>query len=142
MGAHTKKCDAISSGQGKADSSAQFQLTNASGDLQASDFSIPSRHRASNILNETIGVRIDGIRQSGLDGIQGLAHLPGHHDLRLESSGANGCWKRTEAGRFIRRALEAGINFFDTADMYSLGVSEEILGRALKEFGPVARQAW
>jgi aryl-alcohol dehydrogenase (NADP+) len=35
---------------------------------------------------------------------------------------------------FIRRALEAGINFFDTADIYSLGVSEEILGRAMKEF--------
>jgi aryl-alcohol dehydrogenase-like predicted oxidoreductase len=35
----------------------------------------------------------------------------------------------------IRRALEAGINFFDTADVYSLGVSEEITGRALKEFG-------
>jgi 1-deoxyxylulose-5-phosphate synthase len=42
-----------------------------------------------------------------------------------------------EEGRpFIRRALELGINFFDTADMYSLGVSEEILGRALKDFGP------
>src|ERR1700731_1884989 len=37
---------------------------------------------------------------------------------------------------FFRRAIEAGINFFDTADMYSLGVSEEITGRALKEFGP------
>ncbi|MBI5668950.1 MAG: aldo/keto reductase [Chloroflexi bacterium] len=35
---------------------------------------------------------------------------------------------------FIRRALEAGINFFDTADMYSLGVSEEVTGRALKDF--------
>src|ERR1051325_8738034 len=42
-----------------------------------------------------------------------------------------------EEGRpFIRRALELGINFFDTADMYSLGVSEEILGRALKDFAP------
>jgi aryl-alcohol dehydrogenase (NADP+) len=41
-----------------------------------------------------------------------------------------------ESRPFIRRALELGINFFDTADMYSLGVSEEILGRALKEFGP------
>jgi 1-deoxyxylulose-5-phosphate synthase len=41
-----------------------------------------------------------------------------------------------EEGRpFIRRALEEGINFFDTADMYSLGVSEEILGRALRDFG-------
>jgi aryl-alcohol dehydrogenase (NADP+) len=40
-----------------------------------------------------------------------------------------------EQGRpFIRRALELGINFFDTADMYSLGKSEEVLGRALKEF--------
>ncbi|HSZ93920.1 MAG TPA: aldo/keto reductase [Acetobacteraceae bacterium] len=35
---------------------------------------------------------------------------------------------------FIRRALEAGINFFDTANRYSLGSSEEILGRALKDF--------
>ncbi len=36
----------------------------------------------------------------------------------------------------IQRALELGINFFDTADIYSHGVSEEILGRALKDFGP------
>jgi len=35
----------------------------------------------------------------------------------------------------IRRAHELGINFFDTADVYSRGVSEEILGRALKAFG-------
>ena len=35
---------------------------------------------------------------------------------------------------FIRRALELGINFFDTADMYSLGASEEVVGRALKDF--------
>src|ERR1700684_4186349 len=35
---------------------------------------------------------------------------------------------------FIRRALEAGINFFDTANRYSLGSSEEILGRAMKDF--------
>jgi aryl-alcohol dehydrogenase-like predicted oxidoreductase len=37
---------------------------------------------------------------------------------------------------FIRRALDLGINFFDTADAYSDGVSEEILGRALKDLGP------
>ena len=36
---------------------------------------------------------------------------------------------------FIERALEHGINFFDTADMYSRGVSEEILGRALRACG-------
>jgi aryl-alcohol dehydrogenase-like predicted oxidoreductase len=33
---------------------------------------------------------------------------------------------------FFRRALDSGINFFDTADMYSLGVSEEVTGRALR----------
>lgn len=42
-----------------------------------------------------------------------------------------------EASRpFIRRALELGITFFDTADMYSLGASEEILGRAIRDFAP------
>ena len=41
-----------------------------------------------------------------------------------------------ESRPLIRQAIEAGINFFDTADIYSLGVSEEILGRALKDFGP------
>jgi len=35
---------------------------------------------------------------------------------------------------FIKRALDAGINFFDTANVYSDGTSEEILGRALKDF--------
>jgi aryl-alcohol dehydrogenase (NADP+) len=46
-------------------------------------------------------------------------------------------WVLDEAASrpFIRRALEHGINFFDTADMYSLGVSEEVTGRALKDFG-------
>ena len=34
----------------------------------------------------------------------------------------------------IRHALELGINFFDTADFYSLGVSEEVVGRALRDF--------
>jgi aryl-alcohol dehydrogenase-like predicted oxidoreductase len=36
---------------------------------------------------------------------------------------------------FFKHALEAGINFFDTADMYSLGVSEEVTGRWLREYG-------
>ncbi|TVQ38159.1 MAG: aldo/keto reductase [Spirochaetaceae bacterium] len=35
---------------------------------------------------------------------------------------------------FFRRALELGINFFDTADMYSTGISEEVTGRALRDF--------
>jgi len=45
-------------------------------------------------------------------------------------------WVLDEAASrpLIRKALDLGINFFDTADMYSLGGSEEILGRALRDF--------
>jgi aryl-alcohol dehydrogenase (NADP+) len=45
-------------------------------------------------------------------------------------------WVRDEAESrdVLRHALELGINFFDTADFYSLGVSEEVVGRALKDF--------
>ncbi|MDR8726403.1 aldo/keto reductase [Burkholderia pseudomultivorans] len=39
-----------------------------------------------------------------------------------------------ESRPIIRRAIEAGINFFDTANMYSDGTSEEIVGRALRDF--------
>ncbi len=39
-----------------------------------------------------------------------------------------------ESRPFFRQALDAGINFFDTANVYSLGASEEITGRALKDF--------
>jgi aryl-alcohol dehydrogenase (NADP+) len=41
---------------------------------------------------------------------------------------------------FFRQATEAGINFYDTADIYSLGVSEEVTGRAIKEFWPKREQ--
>jgi aryl-alcohol dehydrogenase (NADP+) len=45
-------------------------------------------------------------------------------------------WVLDEAASrpFIQRALDLGINFFDTANMYSAGVSEEVTGRALKDF--------
>ena len=45
-------------------------------------------------------------------------------------------WTLDEAASrpFVQRALERGVNFFDTADMYSRGVSEEVTGRALKDF--------
>ncbi len=48
----------------------------------------------------------------------------------------NHAWSIDEAESrpFIKRALEGGINFFDTANRYSLGSSEEILGRAIKDF--------
>jgi 1-deoxyxylulose-5-phosphate synthase len=39
-----------------------------------------------------------------------------------------------ESRPFIRRAIELGINFFDTANVYSVGSSEEFLGRALRDF--------
>jgi aryl-alcohol dehydrogenase-like predicted oxidoreductase len=42
----------------------------------------------------------------------------------------------TAARAFFQRAIEAGINFFDTADMYSLGVSEAITGRLVRELMP------
>jgi len=37
-----------------------------------------------------------------------------------------------ESRRSIKAAVDAGINFFDTANVYSLGLSEEIVGRALR----------
>jgi aryl-alcohol dehydrogenase-like predicted oxidoreductase len=51
--------------------------------------------------------------------------------------GGEGFWKaigtqgQDEADKLVARSLEAGINFFDTADVYSNGVSEQLLGRAL-----------
>jgi aryl-alcohol dehydrogenase-like predicted oxidoreductase len=40
-----------------------------------------------------------------------------------------------EASRpFFQRAVEAGINFFDTADMYSVGLSETVVGRSIREY--------
>jgi aryl-alcohol dehydrogenase-like predicted oxidoreductase len=48
----------------------------------------------------------------------------GSHDWALDD----------EASRpFIQQALDAGVNFFDTANVYSLGASEEVLGRAIKD---------
>ena len=45
-------------------------------------------------------------------------------------------WIHDEAASapFFKRAIEAGINFFDTADMYSLGASEEVTGKWLREY--------
>src|SRR5260370_41635963 len=52
------------------------------------------------------------------------------------ADGGNHGWSvgEEDARPFIKRALEGGINFFDTANRYSLGSSEEILGRAIKDF--------
>ena len=52
------------------------------------------------------------------------------------SNRGNHAWSlgEEESRPFIKRAIEAGINFFDTANRYSLGSSEEILGRAINDF--------
>jgi aryl-alcohol dehydrogenase-like predicted oxidoreductase len=52
------------------------------------------------------------------------------------SNRGNHAWSLDEESSrpFIKRALESGINFFDTANRYSLGSSEEILGRAIRDF--------
>jgi 1-deoxyxylulose-5-phosphate synthase len=46
-------------------------------------------------------------------------------------------WTLTEEDSrpFIKRALDLGINFFDTANVYSIGDSEAVLGRAIRDFG-------
>ncbi len=54
------------------------------------------------------------------------------------ANGAGGAhpWALDEAASqpFFKRAIEAGINFFDTANVYSFGTSEEFLGRAIKKY--------
>jgi aryl-alcohol dehydrogenase-like predicted oxidoreductase len=53
------------------------------------------------------------------------------------SFGSGFDWMLPEDQSFaiVRKALDLGINFFDTANVYSVGESEQILGRALKAFG-------
>jgi aryl-alcohol dehydrogenase-like predicted oxidoreductase len=57
--------------------------------------------------------------------------------LGAMSFGSMADWMISEEDSFaiVKRALEGGINFFDTADIYSRGESETILGRALREYG-------
>jgi aryl-alcohol dehydrogenase (NADP+) len=54
-----------------------------------------------------------------------------------ESARGNHAWSlgEQESRPFIKAALDAGINFFDTANVYSAGSSEEIVGRALADMG-------
>jgi aryl-alcohol dehydrogenase-like predicted oxidoreductase len=60
----------------------------------------------------------------------------GDPDATLPGEGIAWKWalREDESRPFFRRAIELGINFFDTANIYSFGASEEITGRALKEF--------
>ena len=65
-----------------------------------------------------------------------LAHLPGLHELRRPRARHPPLDARRgrEPRRSSSSALELGINFFDTANVYSDGTSEEIVGRALRDF--------
>ncbi len=73
------------------------------------------------------------LRQDGDEGVPAVARL---HDLRDSGSGQPSLdARRGEASRpLVRQAPEAGINFLDTANVYSDGASEEIVGRAIKDF--------
>ena len=60
----------------------------------------------------------------------------GDPDATIAGSNLRWEWalKEDAARPFFKRAIELGINFFDTANVYSFGASEEITGRALREF--------
>ena len=60
----------------------------------------------------------------------------GDPDATLASEGMRWQWalREDEARPFFKRAIELGINFFDTANVYSFGASEQITGRALRDF--------
>ena len=69
----------------------------------------------------------------------------GRTDMKVSAIGF-GCWEisgtygaidAAEFERAVRRALDAGINCFDTAEAYGMGISEQALGRAL---GPPGRR--
>jgi aryl-alcohol dehydrogenase-like predicted oxidoreductase len=56
-------------------------------------------------------------------------------------------WKGKESRPIVKKALDIGIHFFDIANVYSIGRSEEIVGYALKDYGHhneivVATKVW
>jgi len=71
----------------------------------------------------------------GKSGLQVSAVVLGCMSYGEPDKGAHG-WSLPEAEsrEFIRRALDLGVTTFDTANIYSLGTSEEIVGRALADF--------
>ncbi|MEU4228143.1 aldo/keto reductase [Nonomuraea sp. NPDC026600] len=74
-------------------------------------------------------------RRIGASGLEVSAVTLGCMSYGDPAQGAHGWTLPEEPSReFIRHALDLGITTFDTANIYSLGQSEEILGRALREF--------
>jgi aryl-alcohol dehydrogenase-like predicted oxidoreductase len=62
----------------------------------------------------------------------------GDPDASLSGQSLGWKWalREDEARPFFKRAVDLGVNFFDTANVYSFGASEEITGRALKDLAP------
>lgn len=74
-------------------------------------------------------------RRLGHTGLEIAPLCVGCMSFGLSERGEHSWTLDEEASRaIIGKALDAGLNFFDTANMYSDGTSEEILGRALKDF--------
>ena len=69
-------------------------------------------------------------------GAAGIPSLPRLHGYGQATTGYSHSWALSEPeGRtFIKRALDLGINFFDTANNYQDGESEAVLGRAIRDF--------
>ena len=74
-------------------------------------------------------------RRLGKTGLQVSRLCLGCMSYGVSDQGTHAWTLSEEVSRpFIKKALELGINFFDTANTYSAGTSEEIVGRALKDF--------
>ncbi|CAN5594666.1 hypothetical protein BH10ACT9_BH10ACT9_59080 [soil metagenome] len=67
------------------------------------------------------------LRNLGQTGIKGTPYC-----LGTMLFGPNGNEDRADCVRIIHRAIDAGINFIDTADVYGGGLSEKIVGEALR----------
>jgi aryl-alcohol dehydrogenase (NADP+) len=70
----------------------------------------------------------------GKSGLKVSAICLGGNSWGAEGKRAWAPFGEAESRKFIKRALDLGINFFDSADMYSAGRSEEILGKSLLEY--------
>jgi len=72
----------------------------------------------------------NGIQPAGIHRLAGIAYLPRHNVFRHSEE-----WmvEIDKANPIVKRALDLGVNFFDTANVYSDGRSEEIVGELLKD---------
>lgn len=92
----------------------------------AAAYYVPAEHEGTNVMN---------YRNLGPTGLKVSRLCLGCMSFGEASRGSHE-WTLDEASSriLIRQALEAGVNFFDTANSYSDGTSEEITGRALRDF--------